>query len=314
MPLPVDRQNITLEVAKLLDRSKVKIGISPIGWTNDDLPELGGDYPVEKCLDEMSSVGFEGCEVGTKYPRDPARLKALLEPRGLQICSAWISPYLTTKTLEENRVAFMAHAKFLSAMGAEVMDGGEQGLACQGDIDSPVFANKPQFSTENWKNLIAGLNELGKQVKEEHGITFCYHHHMGTGVQTMEETDRLLNDTKPEYVMLNYDTGHFLFAGEDPLAAAKRYVGRIGHVHVKDVRLQVRNRVESEQMSFLQSVIAGVYTVPGDGAIDFGPIFQVLAEGDYRGWILVEAEQDPAKAPPLLYAEKAWSYLENYTL
>jgi len=295
----------------MLDSRKVKLGIAPLTWTNDDLPELGGEIPFEQCISEMALAGFTGCEVGNKFPKDPAVLKAALELRGLQICNAWFSPYLTTKPFEENRKAFMEHCAFLQAMGATIVGAGEQGHSPQGDINMPVWSGKAIFTEEEWKKLTTGLNELGRISLEEYGIQFCYHHHMGTGVQTMAETDRLLNETRPEYVALNYDSGHFFFSFEDPVAAMKKYVGRTGHVHLKDVREGERERCRDNDMSFLAAVGSGVFTIPGDGVIDFASIYRVLEEHDYEGWLVVEAEQDPAKAHPLTYAKMAREYIRR---
>lgn len=295
----------------MLNPDKVKLGMAPLTWTNDDIPELGGEIAFEQCISEIALAGFTGCEVGTKFPKDPAILRPALELRGLTICNAWFSPYLTTKSFEENKTAFIKHCEFLKAMGAKVVGGGEQGRSTQGDITVPVWSKKPDFTQNEWKHLTNGLNELGKISLEEYGIRFCYHHHMGTGVQTMEETDRLLNETKPEYVFLNYDSGHFYFSFEDPLKAMKKYMSRIRHVHLKDVRPGERERCKENDMSFMNAVKSGVFTVPGDGVIDFPPIFRVLEENDYKGWIVVEAEQDPAKAHPLTYAKMARQFIRK---
>jgi len=297
----------------MFDSDKVKLGIAPLTWTNDDIPELGGDIPFEQCVSEMALAGFTGCEVGNKFPKDPAVLKPALELRGLRVCNAWFSPYLTTKPFEENRKAFMQHCSFLKAMGATVVGGGEQGHSPQGDITAPVWSRKAVFTEEEWKRLSTGLNELGKIALEEYGIQLCYHHHMGTGVQTIAETDRLLNETKPEYVALNYDSGHFYFSFEDPVAAVKKYISRIKHVHLKDVRQGERENCKDKDMSFMSAVGSGVFTVPGDGVIDFTSIFQVLESNKYQGWMVVEAEQDPGKAHPLTYAKMARKFIREKT-
>jgi inosose dehydratase len=296
----------------MFDSGKVKLGIAPLTWTNDDIPELGGDIPFEQCVSEMALAGFAGCEVGNKFPRDPLVLKPALELRGLQVCNAWFSPFLTTKPFDENKAAFMKHCSFLKAMGARVVGGGEQGHSPQGDITAPVWSKKADFTREEWSRLTEGLNELGRISSEEFGIQLCYHHHMGTGVQTMAETDRLLNETKPEYVSLNYDSGHFYFSFEDPVAAIKKYIKRIRHVHLKDVRDGQRELCKGSDLSFMSAVESGVFTVPGDGVIDFDSIFKVLKDNDYEGWLVVEAEQDPAKAHPLTFAKMARKYIREH--
>lgn len=297
----------------MFDKKDVKLGIAPLTWTNDDLPELGGEIPFEQCVSEMALAGFTGCEVGNKFPKDPRILKPALDLRGLQVCNAWFSPYLATKSLEENLVAFREHCTFLQAMGAQVVGGGEQGHSCQGLMDVPVYEGKGVFTEEEWKRVIDGANMLGKVAKEEFGLTFCLHHHMGTGIQTMEEVDRFLEETDPDYVMLNYDSGHFFFSFEDPVAAAKRYASRIAHVHLKDVRAGERERARDNKLSFLRAVFSGVFTVPGDGVIDFPSIFKILSASGYKGWMVVEAEQDPAKAHPLTYAKMARDYIARET-
>ena len=160
--------------------------------------------------------------------------------------------------------------------------------------------------------MCKGLNRLG-QIASERGFKLCFHHHMGTVVQTSEETDRMMSSTDPRYVFLCYDTGHFTFAGEDPLAMLKKYVDRVGHVHLKDMRLPVVEEARKNNWSFLQSVRNGAFTVPGDGNVDFDPVFKVLSDAGYQGWLLVEAEQDPAKANPLEYAIKGRTYIREHT-
>lgn len=292
-----------------MDKNKVKLGIAPIAWTNDDMPELGAENTFEQCISEMALAGFEGTEMGNKYPKDPQVLKKALSLRGLKVCNAWFSAYLTTEPLQETVDAFIKHRDLLYELGAKIIGAAEQGHSIQGLKDIPVFAGKPIFTEEEWKRLADGLNYLGKLAQDK-GMILTYHHHMGTGVQTLEEIDRLMSMTDPNLVYLLYDTGHLVFSGEDPLEVVKKYAARIKHVHLKDVRKDVLEKVKSEDMSFLDAVRAGVFTVPGDGMIDFAPIFKVLDDTGYEGWMVVEAEQDPAKANPLEYALKAREYIK----
>lgn len=286
----------------------VKIGIAPIGWTNDDMPELGGENTFEQCVSEMALAGFAGTEVGNKYPRDIGALQKALRLRKLEVASAWFSAFLTVKPLEETTAAFVQHRDFLHAMGAKVIVVSEQGHSVQGMMDTPLFERKPVFGEHDWKRLTDGLHVLGELAKEK-DMDVVYHHHMGTGVQTTEEIARLMEGTNPELVSLLYDTGHLVFSGEDPLSILNRYMDRIKHVHLKDVRADVARRVREEGLSFLQAVKEGVFTVPGDGCIDFAPLFRALSAAGYRGWMLVEAEQDPAKANPFEYALLARDYI-----
>jgi len=309
--LPV-HWNVKEGEENMLNKDKVKLGIAPIAWTNDDMPELGQENTFEQCISEMALAGYTGSEVGNKYPKDPEILKKALDLRGITICNAWFSSFLTTKPLEETVEAFIKQRDFLHELGAGVIGVAEQGHSIQGMMDVPVMANKPVFTDEEWERLAAGLNELGRLAAEK-DMVMAYHHHMGTGVQTMEEIDRLMEMTDPNSVYLLFDTGHLMFSGENPQEVLEKYVNRIKHVHLKDVRKEVLDRVEKENMSFLQAVREGVFTVPGDGMIDFVPLFRILAENGYEGWFVVEAEQDPAKANPLEYAIKARKYIKEKT-
>jgi len=290
--------------------AKIKLGIAPIAWTNDDMPDLGKENTFEQCVSEMALAGFTGCEVGGKYPKDTNVLKKALDLRGMQIASAWFSSFLLTQPYEQVEKDFIAHCTFLHTMGAKFCNVAEQGNSIQGMLDKAVFADKPTNTEEQWKLLTEGLNKLGKKA-EEIGLTMTYHHHMGTGVQTTAEIDRLMDETDPKYVWLLFDTGHLVCSGEDYMAILKKYIKRIRHIHLKDVRMDIRNKVKSDNMSFLDGVRAGMFTVPGDGNVDFEPIFDFVNKSDYDGWYIVEAEQDPAKANPLEYAIKARKYIKD---
>jgi len=296
----------------MFDKDKVFLGIAPIAWTNDDLPELGGSNTFEQCVSEMALAGFTGSEIGNKYPRDTRVLKKALSLRGISIASAWFSSFLTTKPFEETSEAFIKHRDFLSAMGAKVIVVAEQGHSIQGMMTEPVFAGKPTFSDEEWTKLTYGLEKLG-QLAAEKNMQIVYHHHMGTGVQTTSEIERLMQMTDPSLVYLLFDTGHLVFSGENPEYILEKYNNRIKHVHLKDIRADVLEKVKKERMSFLQAVKAGVFTVPGDGMIHYDPLFKVLGANRYEGWFVVEAEQDPALANPLEYAIKARLYIREKT-
>ena len=274
------------------------------------MPDLGAENTFEQCVSEMALAGFTGCEVGNKYPKDPVVLKKALDLRGMQIASAWFSSFLLTQPYEQVEKDFIAHCEFLKAMGAKFCNVAEQGNSVQGQLNTPVFAGKPVNTEEQWKLLTEGLNKLGAVAKKI-GLTMTYHHHMGTGVQTEAEIDRLMRDTDPELVFLLYDTGHLVCSGEDYIGILKKYLPRIRHIHLKDIRMSIRNKVKDEDMSFLDGVRAGMFTVPGDGNVDFEPIFDIVNQSNYDGWFIVEAEQDPAKANPLEYAIKARKYIRD---
>ena len=297
----------------MFDKNKVKLGIAPIAWTNDDLPDLGAENTFEQCVSEMALAGFTGSEVGNKYPKDPAELKKALDLRGIEICNQWVSSFLITKPLEEVEKEFRAQLEFLKAMGAKVIGASEQSYSVQGQEDTPVFGHKYVMDDEEWDTFCNGMNYLGKIAKEEYGIALTFHHHMGTVVQDPDEVERMMANTDPEYVSLLFDTGHFTYCGADPLEMVKKYVNRIKHVHLKDIRPEVVKEVKDNDLSFLEGVRRGAFTVPGDGCIDFDPIFKVLEENGYEGYMLVEAEQDPAKANPLEYAIKARKFIREKT-
>lgn len=294
----------------MLDKNKVKLGIAPIAWTNDDMPDLGSENTFEQCISEMALAGFTGCEVGNKYPRDdiPA-LKKALSLRNMQICNAWFSSFLLTKPYDEVEKDFTDHISFLKEMGAKVVGISEQSYSIQG-TDKSVFKDKYIMNDDEWARLCDGVNRLGKVAKDM-GISLTYHHHMGTVVQTAAEIDRLMENTDPELFSLLYDSGHLAYCGEDYIGVLKKYANRVKHVHLKDIRPEVIDKVKRENLSFLEGVRLGTFTVPGDGAIDFGPIFDILADSGYEGYVLVEAEQDPAKANPFEYALKARAYIRE---
>ena len=273
----------------MFNKEKVKLGIAPIAWTNDDLPDLGKENTFEQCVSEMALAGFTGSEVGNKYPKDPEVLKKALELRGVEICNQWFSSFLITKPFEEVEKEFRAQLTFLKAMGAKIIGASEQSHSVQGMQDTPIFGHKYVMNDEEWDTFCTGMNKLGKIAKEEYGISLTFHHHMGTVVQNPDEVERMMENTDPEYV------------------------SRIKHVHLKDIRPEVVEKVKNENLSFLEGVRLGTFTVPGDGCIDFDPIFKVLEDAGYEGYMLVEAEQDPAKANPLEYAIKARKFIAEKT-
>ena len=296
----------------MLDKNKVRLGIAPIAWTNDDMPDLGKENTFEQCVSEMALAGFTGSEVGGKYPTDTAVLKKALDLRNISICNQWFSSFLISKPYEETEKEFIKATDFLKEMGAKVIGVSEQSYSIQGKMEQPVWEGKYVMNEEEWKLLADGLNKLGKIAKDK-GMTLTFHHHMGTVVQNADEVERMMANTDPEYVSLLFDTGHFAYCGEDPLEMVTKYADRIKHVHLKDIRKDMVEKVKKENLSFLDGVRMGTFTVPGDGDIDFDPIFKVLEESGYTGYMVVEAEQDPAKANPLEYALKARKFISEKT-
>lgn len=296
----------------MLDKNKISLGIAPIGWTNDDMPELGRENSFEQTVSEMALAGFQGTEVGSHYPTDPAVLKKALDLRKLTICNRWFSSFLISRPYEETERAFVKELEFLRAVGAKRIGVSEQSYSTQGMLDQPILEGKHVMNDAEWELLIAGLNRLGR-IAESMDMILCYHHHMGTVVQTEEEIDRFMESVDPEHVFLLFDSGHCSFAGIDPERVLRKYIGRTRHIHLKDLRGAVVEKARAGRWSFLRGVREGCFTVPGDGDVDFAPLFRIIGESGYEGWILVEAEQDPAKANPLEYAVKARKYIAEHT-
>lgn len=298
------------DIIKNLNPQKVRLGVTPTLWWNDDFPSIDIGISFGQCVSEMALAGFQGCSIGHKYPTDPAVLKSALDLRGLRVSEPWVSTYFTINSMEQQTIDnFEQQVAFIQAMGGTDIVVAEFGRSSH-LLPIALFANRPHFGDQDWELLSKGLDRLG-EIAASSGLRLCYHHHMGTGVMTRADIDRLMASTNPELVHLMLDTAHLAFAGDDPLSAAEAHADRIKHVHLKDIRPAVVSRVREENLSFQDAIEAGVFTVPGDGAIDFVPILEALARADYQGWLVVEAEQDPAKANPLEYALKARDYLRK---
>ena len=275
----------------------IRLGTNPIAWSNDDLRQLGGATPLETCLAEARAAGFEGIELGHKFPREPDALRAVLAQYELALVSGWYSSHLLERDAAAEMVAMRPHLDLLRALDCEVLILAETSNAIHGDRSAPL-SRRPVLPEADWHRFARRLTELADATRSE-GLTIAYHHHIGTIVQTGEEIDRLMALTG-ESLSLLLDTGHATFAGADPVALARRHHRRIRHVHCKDVRPAVMARGTGMDCSFLDAVIAGVFTVPGDGSVDFPAVLAELP--GYSGWLVVEAEQDPARADPLTYA------------
>ena len=290
--------------------SKVQYGISPLTWTNDDMPELGGDIALETCLSEMSEAGFSGTELGTKYPREPEVLIPLLEQYNLVLASGWFSGNLMTLTAEEEIAEMQVHIKLLKAAGCKAMVYGEVSNSVHGDINTPL-SQRVVLTMDEWKAYAGKLTVVADYLLNEHGIKLSFHHHVGTICET-EDDINLLMELTGESVHLTLDTGHITYGGGNPVTMIKRWGHRIGHMHFKDLRLDVMNKARDANKSFLNAVLDGVFTVPGTGDVDYDDVFAALKERNYEGWLLVEAEQDPAKANPLEFAKIAYKNITGY--
>jgi inosose dehydratase len=277
-------------------KGPIRLGIAPIGWSNDDLPELGGDIPLERCLREAREAGYAGVEKGGKFPMEPQALGALLAEHGLTLITGWFSGELRFGEVDDEKRRIAPQLRLFTTLGAPVMVYAETTGTVQGQIEVPV-AERPRMPHEEFKRYGEKLTRLAEWLRAE-GCPLTFHHHMGTVVETEEEIDWLMANTG-DAVGLLFDTGHLTFAGGRIPDTLRRHGRRINHIHCKDIRQDVLTRLKRERWSFLKGVIEGVFTVPGDGSIDFGEVARLLAEIGYAGWVVVEAEQDPAKANPL---------------
>ncbi len=278
----------------------IRLGIAPIGWSNNDLPELGGDISLEQCLSEAHAAGYAGVENGTKFPLEPKELRPILDAHGLKLITGWFSGELRRRTLEAEQKRLAPQLRLYQELNAPVLLYAETTDTVQNQIDRPV-SDRPVMPDEEFKRYGEKLTALADWLRAE-GCPMTYHHHMGTVVETEREIDLLMANTDTSVGLL-LDVGHLTFAEGDVLATTRRHGRRINHVHCKDIRADVLARLKAERWSFLKGVIEGVFTVPGDGSIDFAPFAKVLAEIGYKGWVVVEAEQDPKKANPLEMAE-----------
>jgi inosose dehydratase len=289
-------------------RFDVRIGINPISWSNDDLPSLGGETPLDTALAEGKAIGYQGFELGNKFPREPSALRAVLAQHGLACVSGWYSGHLATGSVDDEIAAVGPHLDLLAKNGATVMVYGEVANSIQGAA-VPLY-KRPRFRTDQqWRAYGERVSAFARYTLSR-GVRLGYHHHMGAYVQAPEDVDRLMALTTPDVGLL-FDTGHITFAGGDAAAMLAKHVARVCHVHCKDVRPAVIAMARNCAWSFLEAVINGAFTVPGDGAIDFAPIVATLRAHGYRGWLVVEAEQDPAVAPSYANADKGFRHLTN---
>jgi len=289
----------------------IRIGANPIGWSNDDLQDIGGATPLETCLAEAREAGFVGMELGHKFPREPKALKAALDPFGMACISGWYSAELLTRDADAELRRLRPHLDLLKAMGSTVLVFAETSNAIHGDRSKPL-SQRPVMADEDWAEFGRRVTQVAEQTLAE-GVRLVYHHHMGTIVESEADIDAFMAATG-EAVHLLLDTGHATWGGADPARLAQRYRDRISHVHTKDVRKDVMEQARREDWSFLDAILGkgrelGVYTVPGDGMVDYPAVFKALP--GYSGWVVVEAEQDPEKAHPLTYAKKGVAHLEQ---
>jgi inosose dehydratase len=277
----------------------VRLGINPITWSNDDVPELGGDISLETCLTETRDAGFLGSELGGKFPRVTAELRSVLAQHDLQLVSGWWDGRILEREVDDEFEAMRTHLTLLRDLGADVVVYADTSGGRHDAIWQPI-SDRPRLAAGDWAGYGLKLTALAERLAD-FGVRMAFHHHMGTIVESAEEIDRLMDVSGPAVGLL-FDSGHCAFAGADPVGLVTRHAARVVHVHCKDVRATVLERARRDDMSFMDAVLDGVFTVPGDGSIDFATILAVLRDAGYAGWLVVEAEQDPRKAHPFTYA------------
>ena len=290
------------------DGAQFRIGINPISWSNDDLPSLGGEIPLETSLAEGKAIGYEGFELGNKFPRESKALARVLDEHGLALVSGWYSGRLATRSAEDEIRAVDAHLRLLADNGATVMVYGEVADSIQGAPD-PLYKRPRFFGDDAWRRYADRVTALARHTLA-HGVRLAYHHHMGAYVQAPDDVDTFMARVGDEVGLL-FDSGHMTFAGGDAVAMLRKHVARVCHVHCKDVRPAVLRQAWNGQWSFLTAVIHGAFTVPGDGVVDFRALLSILRDHGYRGWLVVEAEQDPAVAPSYRYAKMGHDHLRG---
>ena len=284
----------------------IKLGIAPIAWSNDDMPELGGDTPIETCLEEVKESGFTGIELGGKFPRNPGIVKFLLKKYNLQMPGGWYGALLKERSIEEEWSAMQDHISLLKFVKSDVFVFADVSGSIQGNGLAPL-SDRPKINDSEWKNYCDKISEISNRL-DDIGIPMSYHEHMGTIIQTEEDVNRLMNETNDKTFLL-YDTGHLLFAQANYENVLKKYISKINHIHCKDIRKSVLENSLKKNLSFRDSFLNGVFTVPGDGCIDYKPLLKLLKENDYDKWLVIEAEQDPKIANPLKYAIIGNNYL-----
>lgn len=285
---------------------KAKLGMSPIAWWNDDLPELSDDVSLEECLRQSRSAGFTGMEKGRRFPDDPEVMLPILKAADVTLCGGWFSGTLIDEELAVNKDRIAPMIELFKAVDAPCIVYGEVGRSIQGRRDVPL-AQKPRLGDDEMKAYARTVTAFGEWCAEQ-GMPLSYHHHMAAVVETEPELDAFMA-ASGQGIPLLLDAGHLAFAGGDVLRAIDRHHARINHVHVKDIRRSVVDGLDRSRQSFLDAVALGAFTVPGDGTLDFGAIVQRLADHGYEGWFVVEAEQDPVGNPPLHMAQVGYKEL-----
>jgi inosose dehydratase len=293
-----------------LQQDQVQVGIGPIGWVNDDIRTWGAGTPGDQVMAEMAAAGYAGSEMSYTYPQEPSALRAALAGHGLVLAAAyrWIN-FANQEALEAEIAETKRHVDFCKAAGSRFATVAEGAFSQHWDLRGERTERQP-LTEQGWVSLVAGLHECGRYAHEQ-GIALTIHPHGGTAIESEAEIDRLLAETDPELVGYCPDTAHIHYGGGDPVAALRRHGSRVKYVHLKDVRADVLARCRTERLSFKQAVMANVFCTPGAGCLDFRGVFDALAAVEYRGWLIVEAEQDPAAYPAFSLSGAARAFIRE---
>lgn len=287
----------------------IKIGISPIAWQNDDLPDITAAYSMEQALEESREIGYTGVERGQRMPKDTDGLKAYLDKYDIALCGGWCSGSTLVNDFDDEVATIREQVAQFKALDAPCIVYAECSNTIQGDQSVPVN-DRPTLSRDDIRAYAVKLSEVAKWSTDQ-GMPVAYHHHMGSIIESEDDVNWLMEYSDPSALKLCFDTGHLLFGGGDVLATLDRWGDRVHHVHFKDIRPDVVKDVRDNRRSFLDAVIGGAFTVPGDGCIDFHAVGKALKGMHYSGWIVVEAEQDPAKAPPKEYSQMGYDHIKD---
>lgn len=290
-----------------------KLGIHPINWVGEDVQEHGDFYTYDQVMEEISMLGFKGTEISRKFPKDPVELKQALDKYKLQLTTQWKSVFFSDPDRHESELeAYRKHVEFLKSFGCKVVSTAEIGGSMLNQDPTrgqdEIFVQR--LDDDGWKYMVEGLNKAG-EICRENGMHLVYHHHAGTVVEQPEEIDRLMEMSDPEFVSMLYDTGHGYYGGNDPVQLLEKYYDRIKYIHLKDIRQDILDKARTEKYSIRQCIKNGLFTVPGDGCLDFHSIFNALIEKGYSNWALIEGEQDPLKCNPYVYAKKSKAFIES---
>ena len=287
---------------------KINLGIAPIAWSNDDMPELGGDTPIETCLEEARTAGYKGIELGGKFPRNPGIIKFLLIKYNIKLPGGWYGSKLRERNIDEEWMSMQEQIELLKILNSNVFIFADVSGSIQGD-ENTSLTKRPKLNKDEWNEYAHKISEISNRL-DDVGLPMSYHAHMGTIIQTEEDVDKFVDLTNDKTFLL-YDTGHLLFGEANYEKVLEKYISKINHVHCKDIRKNIMDNSLKNDLSFRKSFLDGVFTVPGDGCIDFQPLIEILYANKYKNWLIVEAEQDPAKANPFEYAKIGYNYLSN---